>query len=71
MDAQPLSPEPESDADAPPEFGCPLCDRTAATDDAIYRHLQVNHRKSRLCRALIERTEVRLASAGESRTPDA
>jgi hypothetical protein len=71
MDAQPLAPEPASAADAPPEFACPLCDYTAATDDAIYRHLQVTHRKSRLCRALIDRVDIRLATGRGAESPDA
>lgn len=70
MNAQRLAPDPQPDGDATHEFACPFCDLTCATDRAVYRHLQVSHRKSRLCRALVERVELRIESATES-TPDA
>ena len=36
---------------------CPLCGATAATRNDVYVHLQVNHRKSTICEALVEATE--------------
>jgi len=52
--------------DATPRFACPLCERTMPTRDAIYRHLQVNHRKSRLCTALLDRTDHQVEPTAET-----
>jgi hypothetical protein len=70
MDAHRLAPDPDTDPATTHEYACPFCELTCATHDAVYRHLQVNHRKSRLCRALVERVDLRIESATES-TSDA
>ena len=36
---------------------CPLCDRGEYGAQDLYVHLQVNHRKSTICEALVEATE--------------
>ena len=37
---------------------CPLCGETAKSTNDVYVHLQVEHRKSAICEALVEATDV-------------
>lgn len=39
------------------EHVCPLCGTTTATRNEVYVHLQLNHRKSSICDALVAATE--------------
>lgn len=43
-------------------YTCPLCGHTATAQNDIYVHLQLNHRKSEICDALVELSD----DAGES-----
>lgn len=36
------------------QYACPLCGHTATEQNDIYVHLQLNHRKSEICDALVE-----------------
>lgn len=38
-------------------YTCPLCGETAPSRNDVYVHLQLNHRKSSICDALVEATE--------------
>lgn len=38
------------------EHACPLCGLGLESRDAVYRHLQVGHRKSTLSEAVLEST---------------
>jgi|GEM_PF-1339834 len=38
-------------------YGCPLCNCGADSEDDIYCHLLVSHRKSALADALLEKTD--------------
>ncbi|MFC7018707.1 MULTISPECIES: hypothetical protein [Haloarcula] len=37
---------------------CPLCGETAKSTNDVYVHLQVEHRKSAICEALVEAADV-------------
>ena len=49
-------------------YTCPLCETTASSETDIYVHLQISHRKSRVCNALVEAAE--LSAEGEAEAPE-
>jgi transcription elongation factor Elf1 len=46
-------------SDTPPGYTCPLCGAAASSRNDVYVHLQVDHRKSAICEALVEATDVK------------
>jgi hypothetical protein len=55
--------------DTAQRHGCPLCDQTGDSEDAVYRHLMVNHRKSELSSMLLETTDNRITDT-PTQAPD-
>ncbi|EMA00636.1 hypothetical protein C437_17587 [Haloarcula vallismortis ATCC 29715] len=50
-------PERATEAAKSDTYGCPLCNCGADSEDDIYCHLLVSHRKSALANALLERVD--------------
>ncbi|RXK50558.1 hypothetical protein [Halorientalis pallida] len=54
-----------TDVDSERRFRCPICDGRAGSEADVYRHLLIEHRKSGLSDALLDRAEIRVETAGE------
>lgn len=52
-----------TDADCELRFRCPVCDGRAGTEADVYRHLLIEHRKSGLSEALLDRAEICVETA--------
>jgi hypothetical protein len=52
-----------TDADRALRFRCPVCDGRAGSEADVYRHLLIEHRKSGLSEALLDRAEIRVETA--------